>query len=38
MRKYFEDMMESRVFAQPLVFCHFARGIGEPKYFYSAVK
>ncbi|XP_065180851.1 dynein beta chain, ciliary-like [Sycon ciliatum] len=31
-RKYFEEMDEEGLKAEPLVFCHFASGIGEPKY------
>ncbi|KAH0629389.1 hypothetical protein JD844_011440 [Phrynosoma platyrhinos] len=31
-KKYFEDMPDNIVFAKPNIFCHFAQGIGEPKY------
>jgi dynein heavy chain, axonemal len=31
-KKSFEDMSETELFKQPLMFCHFASGIGDPKY------
>nr|XP_003217173.1 PREDICTED: LOW QUALITY PROTEIN: dynein heavy chain 17, axonemal [Anolis carolinensis] len=31
-KKFFEDMGDNVVFAKPNVFCHFAQGIGDPKY------
>ncbi|XP_049809049.1 dynein beta chain, ciliary [Schistocerca nitens] len=31
-KKNFEDMDESLVLEKPNLFCHFAQGIGEPKY------
>ncbi|XP_064623162.1 dynein beta chain, ciliary-like [Lineus longissimus] len=31
-KKSFEDADEAIVFQRPLMFCHFAKGIGEPKY------
>lgn len=31
-KKNFEDMDESAVFDKPNIYCHFALGIGEPKY------
>lgn len=31
-RKSFEDIPDSDVFKQPLLYCHFASGIGDPKY------
>ena len=31
-KKSFDEMNTEEVFAQPLIFCHFAKGIGEPKY------
>ncbi|XP_070187600.1 dynein beta chain, ciliary-like isoform X2 [Littorina saxatilis] len=31
-KKSFEDADENAVFARPLVFCHFAQGIGDNKY------
>lgn len=33
-RLFFQDMEEGDVFKQPLLFCHFAYGIGEPKYMH----
>lgn len=32
-KKGFEELDENDVFEQPLVFCHFAEGMGDPKYF-----
>ncbi|KAG5897762.1 hypothetical protein JTB14_019981 [Gonioctena quinquepunctata] len=32
-KKGFEDLDENVVFEQPLIFCHFAEGMGDPKYF-----
>ncbi|KAJ7315905.1 hypothetical protein JRQ81_002067 [Phrynocephalus forsythii] len=31
-KKYFEDLPDNVVFAKPNIFCHFAQGIGDPKY------
>uniref|UniRef100_A0A8D0H5U7 Dynein axonemal heavy chain 17 n=1 Tax=Sphenodon punctatus TaxID=8508 RepID=A0A8D0H5U7_SPHPU len=31
-KKYFEELAENVVFAKPNTYCHFAQGIGEPKY------
>lgn len=31
-KKSFEEIDESIVFDKPNIFCHFASGIGEPKY------
>ncbi|XP_059684255.1 dynein axonemal heavy chain 17 [Gavia stellata] len=31
-RKFFDELSEDLVFAKPNVYCHFAQGIGEPKY------
>lgn len=31
-KKSFEDIDESVVFEKPNIYCHFANGIGEPKY------
>lgn len=31
-RKAFEDIPDADIFQQPLLFCHFASGIGDPKY------
>ncbi|XP_063612420.1 dynein beta chain, ciliary-like, partial [Penaeus indicus] len=31
-KKIFEELDEAEVMAKPNVFCHFARGIGEPRY------
>ncbi|KAL1130935.1 hypothetical protein AAG570_012176 [Ranatra chinensis] len=31
-KKNFEDVDESIVIEKPVIFCHFAQGIGEPKY------
>ncbi len=31
-KKNFEDMDEGILYEQPLLFCHFASGIGDPKY------
>ena len=31
-KKTFDDIPEAEVFINPLIFCHFAKGIGEPKY------
>ncbi|ERL83802.1 hypothetical protein D910_01050 [Dendroctonus ponderosae] len=32
-KKGFEELDENTVFEKPLIFCHFAEGIGDPKYF-----
>ena len=32
LKKNFDDMPENEVFVEPLIYCHFAKGIGEPKY------
>jgi dynein heavy chain len=31
-KQFFEDLDDAAVKAEPLIFCHFANGIGEPKY------
>ncbi|XP_043925655.1 dynein axonemal heavy chain 17-like [Protopterus annectens] len=31
-RRYFEDLDFNILFAKPNIYCHFAHGIGEPKY------
>lgn len=31
-KKVFEEVPDADVFAQPLLFCHFVAGIGDPKY------
>ncbi|XP_048222854.1 dynein axonemal heavy chain 17 [Perognathus longimembris pacificus] len=31
-KKFFDDLGEELVFAKPNIFCHFAQGIGDPKY------
>ncbi|XP_071881804.1 dynein axonemal heavy chain 17 [Anas platyrhynchos] len=31
-KKFFDDLSEDLVFAKPNIYCHFAQGIGEPKY------
>lgn len=28
-----QDLPDNVVFAKPNIYCHFAQGIGEPKYF-----
>jgi dynein heavy chain len=32
LKKSFDDIPEQEVLINPLIYCHFARGIGEPKY------
>jgi len=32
LKKSFDDIPEVEVLAKPLIYCHFAKGIGEPKY------
>lgn len=32
LKKSFDSLDENLVFQQPLIFCHFADGIGDPKY------
>ncbi|XP_045472902.1 dynein beta chain, ciliary-like isoform X2 [Harmonia axyridis] len=32
-RKGFEELDEYIIFNEPLIYCHFAEGIGDPKYF-----
>ena len=32
LKKSFDDIPDAEVLCKPLIFCHFARGIGEPKY------
>ncbi|XP_075415820.1 dynein axonemal heavy chain 17 [Tenrec ecaudatus] len=32
-KKYFDDLSEELLFAKPNIFCHFAQGLGDPKYF-----
>ncbi|XP_062567134.1 dynein beta chain, ciliary-like [Saccostrea cucullata] len=31
-KKSFEDLDEAIVFKRPLLYCHFAQGVGDPKY------
>ncbi|KAK2112182.1 Dynein heavy chain 17, axonemal [Saguinus oedipus] len=31
-KKFFDDLGEELIFAKPNIFCHFAQGIGDPKY------
>ena len=31
-KKSFDDVPENEVLSTPLIYCHFAKGIGEPKY------
>lgn len=31
-KKFFDEISDTDVFINPLIYCHFARGIGEPKY------
>uniref|UniRef100_A0A8B9NMP8 Dynein axonemal heavy chain 17 n=1 Tax=Accipiter nisus TaxID=211598 RepID=A0A8B9NMP8_9AVES len=31
-KKFFEELGEDLVFAKPNIYCHFAQGMGEPKY------
>ncbi|NXE83161.1 DYH17 protein, partial [Cochlearius cochlearius] len=31
-RKFFDELGEELVFAKPNIYCHFAQGMGEPKY------
>ncbi|XP_062482469.1 dynein axonemal heavy chain 17 isoform X3 [Pezoporus occidentalis] len=31
-KKYFENLGEDVLFAKPNIFCHFAQGMGDPKY------
>ncbi|KAM6049902.1 dynein axonemal heavy chain 17 [Theristicus caerulescens] len=31
-RKFFDELGEDLVFAKPNIYCHFAQGMGEPKY------
>lgn len=31
-KKGFEEMSEAEVFEEPLIYCHFADGMGDPKY------
>ncbi|XP_010211142.1 PREDICTED: dynein heavy chain 17, axonemal, partial [Tinamus guttatus] len=31
-KKFFDDFREDQMFAKPNIYCHFAQGIGEPKY------
>ncbi|CAK8676513.1 unnamed protein product [Clavelina lepadiformis] len=32
-KKYFEDIPENTLTPDPHIYCHFANGIGEPKYY-----
>ena len=32
LKKSFDDIPEQEVLKSPLIYCHFAKGIGEPKY------
>lgn len=31
-KKFFDDIPEDILNAEPLIYCHFATGIGDPKY------
>ncbi|NXG62204.1 DYH17 protein, partial [Hemiprocne comata] len=31
-KKFFADLSEDLMFAKPNIYCHFAEGVGEPKY------
>ncbi|CAK8695850.1 unnamed protein product [Clavelina lepadiformis] len=31
-KKYFDDIPEEILTSEPLIYCHFAQGIGDPKY------
>lgn len=31
-KKFFDDIPEDILNAEPLIYCHFGTGIGEPKY------
>uniref|UniRef100_A0A2K6TUR9 Dynein axonemal heavy chain 17 n=1 Tax=Saimiri boliviensis boliviensis TaxID=39432 RepID=A0A2K6TUR9_SAIBB len=31
-KKFFDDLGEELLFAKPNIFCHFAQGIGDPRY------
>ncbi|KAK4884824.1 hypothetical protein RN001_001095 [Aquatica leii] len=31
-KKGFEEINENEIFAKPLIYCHFAEGMGDPKY------
>ncbi|XP_061866833.1 dynein axonemal heavy chain 17 isoform X5 [Colius striatus] len=31
-RKFFDDLSKDVVFAKPNIYCHFAQGMGDPKY------
>uniref|UniRef100_A0A2K5SD28 Dynein axonemal heavy chain 17 n=1 Tax=Cebus imitator TaxID=2715852 RepID=A0A2K5SD28_CEBIM len=31
-KKFFDDLGEELLFAKPNIFCHFAQGVGDPKY------
>uniref|UniRef100_A0A8D3BSR6 AAA+ ATPase domain-containing protein n=1 Tax=Scophthalmus maximus TaxID=52904 RepID=A0A8D3BSR6_SCOMX len=35
-KRYFEGIDESTFIHQPLVYCHFAQGVGEPRYHQAA--
>ncbi|KAM9001324.1 dynein axonemal heavy chain 17 [Sarcophilus harrisii] len=32
-KKHFEEIGDNILFAKPNIYCHFAQGIGDPKYF-----
>ena len=32
LKKNFDDLNIDEILESPLIFCHFAKGIGEPKY------
>ncbi|XP_078035551.1 dynein beta chain, ciliary-like isoform X3 [Augochlora pura] len=32
LRKFISELDETTIFTEPIIFCHFAEGIGEPKY------
>lgn len=34
--KYFEDIPSDDIFAKPLLFCHFATGVGDSKYNFNS--
>ncbi|KAM4663589.1 dynein axonemal heavy chain 17 [Discoglossus pictus] len=31
-KRFFEEFPDNQLYAQPNIYCHFAQGIGEPKY------
>ena len=32
LKKTFDDLPDTEILTEPLIYCHFAKGIGEPKY------